>query len=75
MANFEARGKKSYSIDGRQKGLSVNRIGMFHFAKGKDISSKVLNTEVNFLYDQAYNISGNKVTWLLSHTDNYIIDS
>ena len=54
-ANFEAGGKKrmtthpvtSYSIDGRQKGLSVNRISIFQFAKGKDISSKVLNTEVN----------------------------
>lgn len=58
---------RSYSIDGRQKGLSVNRISIFHFAKEKDISSKVLNTEVNSLCDQAYDISGNKVTWLLSH--------
>lgn len=56
-----------YRIDGRQKGLPVNRISIFHFAEEKDISSKVLNAEINSLCDQAYDISGNKVTWLLSH--------
>ena len=56
----------SYSIDGRQKGLSVNRISIFHFAKGKDISSKVLNTEVNCM-TRLMITSGNKVTWLPSH--------
>lgn len=51
----------SCSIDGRQKGLSVNRISIFHFAKGKDMSSKVLNTEVNsvwpglwYIWEQSY---------------------